>query len=190
MSRAPKPDPALLAIYLRDAQPVWGDHDGDTDRAEAERLTAVKLLLRFSRAGRRKGQGRDAAAPEVRAVAEFFAAEASRISRLADPAAGFDLFVNGAPVRQGRPPGAVPESFGTVDMVNGRLESDPDISIEVACAQVAAELKQTDAAVSKLYYRWRGERDAYRAKLKSDRERAERDRERTERAKRLAEVKI
>jgi hypothetical protein len=173
--REPEPCPSLVPIYLRDAQPILREHDGDTDRAEATRVAAVKRLLALSRAERLEGQKRGEDTAPRADVAEFFAAEAWRISRLADPAAGFDLFVNGPPTRKGRPSGADPESFGAVDMVNARRKEKPSLSIDAACASVAEELGQTKEGMKKLYYRWRGERDAYRAKLRSDRERAERE---------------
>lgn len=158
MARAPHFDPALVPVYLRNAQPTASEVVEDPRGADADRAAAVKWLLGFSLAGRKAG------IPPRPDVAEFFASEASRIATLPDPAAAFDQFINGHRLR-GRPLGADPESFGAVDMVNARREADPRLSIEAACAVVAAELGQAGAGVRKRYYRWRGERDTYRAKL-------------------------
>jgi hypothetical protein len=172
---APEPCPSLVPIYLRDAQPIARDYDGDTDRAMAVRAAAVKRLLALSRTERLERQKRGEDTPPRRDVAEFFAAEASRIASLPDPAAGFDLFVNGPPAKKGRPPGADAKSLRTVDKVNAHRKENPGLSIEDACASVAEEIGQTEEAVKKSYYRWRRDCDAYAEKLKGDRQQAERE---------------
>jgi hypothetical protein len=148
-------DPISVARYIREAQPTLADRKDDPSASEHSRIDAVKWLIKYNHHNR----GLDSGADNL--VDDFFVQEANRIGSTPNPARAFEHFLNGR-VPRGRPRKADPESFGTVDMVNARLASNPVPTIDQACKAVADELGQQFAAVKKLYYKRRGEADKYK----------------------------